>query len=438
MLKELRLTNFRAFDDEVTLRLRPITVLIGRNNAGKSSLIKFILMLQQSLDPALPAFIDSDGSRVKLGAFHGLRHSRSKRRTLYFTMRFETSDIPGTDETQNMRSLLRASYGSDAPRTIHGIRLPPEDGAQSGPGPVRQRVAQYELRVQTSYGGSVQRGRQEIDATVANQLIFKGTTTNLSRGGLLTLPPEGRSYGALAGAFVAERFLQPLRYEISSIRHLGPIRVESQRAIVSATPPDDDVGQQGEFALPHLHGILSTGGKRAAFVLRHFKAVAGIDELRFEKSGGKYLVFARAKNCETNAWAYLSDFGFGVSQCLPVFVQGALMPQNHLLMVEQPEAQLHPTAQLDVGEFFADLWRERRVASLVETHSSNIILRIRHLIAMGKLEPADVSIGFIVAEKGTTIIKNLDIGPDGSIEKGLPMEFFGQDIIEGIRMGAKK
>ena len=49
MLKELRISNFRLFDDEVTLRFRPITVLIGRNNSGKSSIIKFLLMLQQSL-----------------------------------------------------------------------------------------------------------------------------------------------------------------------------------------------------------------------------------------------------------------------------------------------------------------------------------------------------------------------------------------------------
>ena len=35
MLTELKLSNFRIFDDEVTVRFRPITVLIGRNSSGK-------------------------------------------------------------------------------------------------------------------------------------------------------------------------------------------------------------------------------------------------------------------------------------------------------------------------------------------------------------------------------------------------------------------
>ena len=48
MLTELKLSNFRIFNDEVTVRFRPITVLIGRNSSGKSSIIKFLLMLQQS------------------------------------------------------------------------------------------------------------------------------------------------------------------------------------------------------------------------------------------------------------------------------------------------------------------------------------------------------------------------------------------------------
>ena len=33
------------------------------------------------------------------------------------------------------------------------------------------------------------------------------------------------------------------------------------------------------------------------------------------------------------------------------------------------------------------------------------------------------------------VVKNLDINPDGSLEKGLPMEFFGADIQEALDFG---
>ncbi|MFZ4525468.1 MAG: hypothetical protein ACOYOE_07960 [Chlorobium sp.] len=39
-------------------------------------------------------------------------------------------------------------------------------------------------------------------------------------------------------------------------------------------------------------------------------------------------------------------------------------------------------------------------------------------------------------EKKVPIVKNLDIRADGFLEKGLPMEFIGADVIEAIEMGA--
>jgi len=86
MLTELRLSNFRLFDDEVIVRFRPITVLIGENNAGKSSVVKFLLMLQQSLDPGNPQFLRPEGDRVHLGIFSELNNSLTKEQKLHFEL----------------------------------------------------------------------------------------------------------------------------------------------------------------------------------------------------------------------------------------------------------------------------------------------------------------------------------------------------------------
>ena len=86
MLTELRLSNFRLFDDEVIVRFRPITVLIGENNAGKSSVVKFLLMLQQSLDPGTPQFLSPEGDRVHLGIFSELNNSLTKEQKLHFEL----------------------------------------------------------------------------------------------------------------------------------------------------------------------------------------------------------------------------------------------------------------------------------------------------------------------------------------------------------------
>ena len=116
------------------------------------------------------------------------------------------------------------------------------------------------------------------------------------------------------------------------------------------------------------------------------------------------------------------------------------MSPHTSLMVEQPEAQLHPTAQLEMGSYFADLCNQRNVGSIIETHSDNILLRLRRLIAMGELSPLDVSVAFFTFDENNRnmpTIKNLDINEDGSMEAGLPLEFFGANVIEGLRLGAK-
>ena len=90
MLTEAKLDNFRVFDREVKFRLPPITILIVRNSAGKSSLIKFLLMLQQSLAASEARFLDPEGERVHLVAFSDLRNSVKKRPFLNFQLQFVT------------------------------------------------------------------------------------------------------------------------------------------------------------------------------------------------------------------------------------------------------------------------------------------------------------------------------------------------------------
>ena len=49
-LDSLRLRNFRSILDSGELRLRPVTLLVGPHDAGKSSLLQAVAMLKQSLE----------------------------------------------------------------------------------------------------------------------------------------------------------------------------------------------------------------------------------------------------------------------------------------------------------------------------------------------------------------------------------------------------
>ena len=48
MFKSMRVKNFKGYRDSGTVPLAPLTVLVGCNNSGKSTLLHAILALKQT------------------------------------------------------------------------------------------------------------------------------------------------------------------------------------------------------------------------------------------------------------------------------------------------------------------------------------------------------------------------------------------------------
>ena len=48
MIQHLQLKNFKAWRDSGLVRLAPVTMLLGSNSSGKSSLLQSLLLLKQT------------------------------------------------------------------------------------------------------------------------------------------------------------------------------------------------------------------------------------------------------------------------------------------------------------------------------------------------------------------------------------------------------
>ena len=53
ILQSIRLRNFRCFEDSGEIELKPLTVLVGANSSGKSSILKFFPLFKQSIDASI-------------------------------------------------------------------------------------------------------------------------------------------------------------------------------------------------------------------------------------------------------------------------------------------------------------------------------------------------------------------------------------------------
>ena len=91
MLREYRLTNFKAFGETVTIPIRPLTLIFGANSSGKSSIFQSLLLLKQTLEEAKNPNIALllKGSLVDLGTYRDFVHRHEVKRDFGFGARFD-------------------------------------------------------------------------------------------------------------------------------------------------------------------------------------------------------------------------------------------------------------------------------------------------------------------------------------------------------------
>lgn len=127
----------------------------------------------------------------------------------------------------------------------------------------------------------------------------------------------------------------------------------------------------------------------------------------------------------------ITDVGFGISQILPVIIQGFLANKNTTTIIEQPEIHLHPKMQADLADLFIDIIDTNKKAKklIIETHSEYLLKRLRRRISEGKISHDTVSICLFnpQSDKESAKIKVLEIEDKGFFE--WPIDFYGGEIL---------
>ena len=118
-----------------------------------------------------------------------------------------------------------------------------------------------------------------------------------------------------------------------------------------------------------------------------------------------------------------ANIGFGYSYILPLVVSGLLAKPEEILIIENPEAHLHPRAQSRIAEFFATV-ASTGVQIYIESHSEHIVngIRIACLEENIGILNDDVSI-FYFGEDFS--VSQISITPNGKLSNW-PKGFFDQ------------
>ena len=446
MITKWKLGNFRSIRDYTELDFAPLTLFAGANSSGKSTILKSILLIAQTLlhkDHSRPLVLNGD--LIKLKNFNDNISDNSTSKTL--AIGFEC--VPFRDTLLPFDEILK--------KKIHcEITVAPSDsesqllsGNSGGIDLCRFHFSigkHYTLNVTRSDIQTISSKEKWIQAT-AEKDIRNGLSYDVEDGdshvyhelGFINLPPNTleKEYTCSAIGCIVQNFLPVqlvigdewtdmddeiffnerrgallpeaeaatkyiINYFSKSLHYLGPLRASSKSLYPRfSNSNENSIGLKGENTPEVLERhkgkiiryIPSSSFETEANITAPIECslvAAVVDWLGYlgiavtiqTVDKGKYGLELGVRIGNSNKINDLTQVGVGVSQVLPILVSGLLAESDTTLIFEQPELHLHPKVQSQLADFFLSLTQLGKQC-LVETHSEHIINRIRLRIAEG-------------------------------------------------------
>lgn len=361
MINRIGLTNFKAFDD-LELPMGSLTLLSGLNASGKSSVLQALAVLRQS---------------------------------------FESGSL-GAGELDLNGPLVRIGTGRDVlfegfVERVVGIAID-----ASGPA----GGVSMAWRADPPLDGDVLPCMERPDPAPTAEVNLFGPGFQFLRADRITptvtLPKSQNAIGAkrflgVRGEYVGHFLLEhgdtlqvPPR-----LRHPDQPEAGSLIAQVNAWMQDFSPGVRLD-----LDAIAMTDTVRPTYA--------------FKGTGPSYGQPLRATNV-----------GFGLTHALPVLTACLAAAEGSLVVVENPEAQLHPRGQVAMGRLMA-LAAANGAQLVVESHSDHVLNGIRLAAKGGDVDPEGVKLHFFSREAGqATVFDTPVLGGDGRLSFW-PEDFFDQ------------
>jgi len=368
-LKRFSLENFKAFQ-KCVLELAPLTILIGENSSGKSSLLQALLLLKQTLEsPPGGGILNLNSHYVQ---FHQFRE---------------------------------IVFGMPSGKAIVGFELAFGDDKFSfkvGTGEKGNQLNLFDVRLNDK---KLSLEKSGFSLEMLNR--------NATLRSLLNHYLQVSEVGQLNEMAIMLWF--------AGIGYVQPIRPLPQRYYDLRGSNPYWIGSQAE----DIADFLEVNPTVKAQVRHWFVELAKMArEVKFKsdpKRGQMEIVFTEAKS---GLEIDISRLGFGYSQILPIVI--ATFSQMKMLIFEAPEIHLNPKLHGVMTDLFIE-GANRGKQVLVETHSEHVVYRVQRRIAEGKIAPEAVAIYYVQQGEKSSVAERLTITEKGEIPDW-PAGFFEAEM----------
>lgn len=334
MINALSLHNFKAFRD-ITIPLRPVTLLSGLNGSGKSTILQALALLRQSWDTGFlhRQGLLLNGDLVELGTGIDVLHEQHEDEEIGITLHAGENDFSYRVAYKASGDLLHFS-----PLPSHGFF----SGLEHQRG-LFGNCFQY-LRAD--------RASPDVSFPKAYHLVSERRF----------LGSRGQYTAHFLTLFGDEEVEPKLRHPKEAAPGLSSqVNAWMQEFSPGVSLVVKDIPRTDSVRLDYFYG-----------------GSAGIDSSSSYRS---------------------TNVGFGLTYVLPVLVACLASPRDSFLLIENPEAHLHPQGQAAIGQLLAKA-AAAGARIVVESHSDHVLNGLRLAVKLGHIGANDVGLSFFQRRSG--------------------------------------
>ena len=394
MINKISFKNYKLFKDEQTLELKPITILIGKNNSGKSAVAKLPTLISGSLNGEFEEPVRWENDGVELGTeLRDLIYEKLASGDLDFK-------IENNDKYLDIKlSLLKDSNGNFYSKIIYW---------------------NFNDEIELKYNLITQK-YSDLKNNSEYECEFSG--------------------------FVLKNIKDNAEINIPSFDNFDFDYIGAYRAIPDNKGYDkpkekiiEKVGIRGQDSYPILiNDYLNDEGILLSKITNWYKENFEGWGINIDSGDSKrnLYYFDLERKTPRKTSVSLKFVGQGMGQILPLVTRAFMNVEKPMLtIIEEPELHLHPSAHGHLAELFVSSLENKNKNYLIETHSENFILRLRRLIAEGKYEfftEEKIKIYYINYDEqnNESVLEEVFVDSNGNV-KNWPKKIFSESLDELI------
>lgn len=407
MIEKLTIQGFKSLKN-VSLDLGLITVIIGPNRSGKSSVLHALAALRQSLGQG---HLYANGQMINLGSYQNILSTQSKEIKFVLTgKRFiDPAELAPISRSDNKIEYVTYKYGvmfgSDAAWVWHsgeiscnGLRFKA----------TLDSYGNQELeprRIQVDEIGAVDLAEAPyIAKPIVSTMTFSSNTPTTSIMLRRVKDAYDKIFNVIFNDLDSFRFVPVLRgFDNHSYKLTG------YNSDVIANP---NVTIQAQYASNLL-------------TYRRDKLEDKVSDWTEKITGARIYVkieppdLAALRSRDGEVETYLVNDGFGLNQIVLMLLALAVAPEMSIIGIEEPEIHLHPSSQATLADILTDVAKKEKKQLIITTHSEHILLRLLTAVARRDLSPEELKVYYFERVGGETKVTNLAVNEKGQLEGGL-------------------